>query len=168
MKQAVSDVLLKAMEVDPDVWFLYADLGFRAWDGPESRWPKRCINVGIAEQNAIGVAAGLARCGKRVVVYSIAPFITLRCLEQIRNDLWHPNLDVTLIGAGGNQYRSLGPSHYGDDDVWVMRVLGIPVQLAADARGATVALAECMAKGGLRYIRLGVGDVLGREPPCPI
>ena len=117
--------LEKKMEANKDIWFLYGDVGFGFVERLHDKFPDRTINCGIAEQNMISVAAGLAQAGKKVYVYSIANFVTLRCLEQVRNDLI--GLDVTIIGIGGrNAYPLAGISHNcpKDEDILVMDLVG--------------------------------------------
>lgn len=154
MKKAFAKALRDAM-ADKAVWLLYADLGYGLWGEIAGRWPGRCLNAGVAEQNMVGVAAGLASCGKAVFVYSIAPFVTLRCLEQIRNDVLLPGRAVKIVGACGERYRQLGPSHYTEDDIAVMAALGMPVILARDESRAARAVADALAMRGPCYIRLG-------------
>lgn len=119
--------LAKKMAGDENVWFLYGDVGYGFVEEFHKRFPERTINCGIAEQNMVGVAAGLAHAGKKVYVYSIANFITFRCLEQIRNDIVAPNLDVTIVGVGGKDaYHLAGISHNcpNDEDIKVMDIIG--------------------------------------------
>ena len=89
------------MELNKDIVFLTADLGFNALEGIKEKFPDRFINVGIAEQHLIGMAAGLALEGKKVIAYSIASFSSMRPYEQIRTDVCYQDLDVQIIGAGG-------------------------------------------------------------------
>lgn len=112
MRKAFVDTLIELMEQDEKIWLLTGDLGFGAFEPLIEKFPDRFINCGIAEQNMMGVAAGLAIEGKKPYVYSIIPFVILRCLEQIRNDVCYQNLNVKIIGIGGNQrYKILGFSH---------------------------------------------------------
>ena len=93
--------LIKYAKKNKNVYLITSDLGYRAFEEFKSLFPKRFINVGVAENNMIGISAGLALSGKKVFVYSILPFLIFRSLEQIRNNICHNNLDVTLVGAGG-------------------------------------------------------------------
>ena len=99
--------LIKYAKKNKNVYLVTADLGYRAFEDFKKLFPERFINVGVAENNMVGVAAGLALTGKKVFVYSILPFLVFRSLEQIRNNICHNNLDVTLVGAGGG--FSYGP-----------------------------------------------------------
>lgn len=116
--------LIKIAEFDPNIYFLVGDLGFSFVEPFKEKFPDRFLNAGIAEQNMIGVAAGLAMAGKKVFIYSIIPFITMRCFEQIRVDLCYQNLPVRLIGFGaGFSYGSAGTTHHAIEDVAIMRSL---------------------------------------------
>jgi transketolase len=98
----MKDVFLKSLitiaHSNPNLMLLTADLGFGLFEEFIEKFPRQYLNVGVAEQNMIGVAAGLALEGYKVFAYSIANFSTLRCLEQIRNDICYHDLDVTVVG----------------------------------------------------------------------
>ena len=116
--------LIKYAKKNNNVYLVTADLGYRAFEEFKKFYPKRFINVGVAENNMVGVAAGLALSGKKVFVYSILPFLVFRSLEQIRNNICHNNLDVTLVGAGGGfSYGLQGVSHNTSEDISVIRSL---------------------------------------------
>src|SRR5262249_57103463 len=142
-----------------------AVLGYSVLERFLERFPERYVNVGVAEQNLIGVAAGLARCGKIPFVYSIANFPTLRCYEQIRNDVcYHKgNVKVVVVG-GGLAYGAQGYTHHGVEDLAGMRALpGMTVMAPADpveARLATRALADCAGQCYLRPGEAREADVL--------
>lgn len=124
MRNTFVNNLIKIAEEDKNVYLLTGDLGFSVFEGFAEKFPKRFINCGVAEQNMIGVAAGLALSGKKVYVYSIIPFVTMRCFEQIRNDVCYQNLDVKLIGVGGGfAYGSLGGTHHAIEDISILRTL---------------------------------------------
>src|SRR5208283_2815322 len=144
-------------EEDSRICLVVGDLGFGVVEPFAERFPTRFLNVGVAEQNMTGVAAGMAMCGKIVFTYSIANFPTLRCVEQIRNDICHHDANVKIVSGGcGLNYGALGVTHHATEDVAVMRALpeitivapGDPVE----ARHATRALAE---QPGPAYLRLG-------------
>tara|TARA_B100000767_G_C19695803_1_gene506098 strand:+ start:15 stop:941 length:927 start_codon:yes stop_codon:yes gene_type:complete len=116
--------LIKYAKKNKDVYLITSDLGYRAFEEFKSLFPKRFINVGVAENNMIGISAGLALQGKKVFVYSILPFLIFRSLEQIRNNICHNDLDVTLVGAGGGfSYGLQGVSHNTTEDISVIRSL---------------------------------------------
>jgi len=124
MRKAFIETLIKQARQDNDIWLLVADVGFNLVEPFRDRFPDRFINVGIAEQNMIGVAAGLALSGKKVFCYSLGNFPTLRCLEQIRNDICYHNLPVTIVNSGaGLYYGALGSSHHATEDIAIMRAL---------------------------------------------
>ena len=100
MRFEVIKTIYQAALVNPKIFFLTGDLGHAHLDDFRKNLPKQYINVGIAEQNMVGIAAGLALSGNKVFVYSIAPFITMRCYEQIKVDVCYQNTNVTLIGVG--------------------------------------------------------------------
>lgn len=112
------------MESDPDIVIVVADMSSPVFDEIRRKFPHRFINVGIAEQNAVAVAAGLAMKGKKVFVYAIASFMVLRCFEQIRVNCSIMNLPITIVGVGaGFSYDDSGPTHHLFEDVAVMRTL---------------------------------------------
>ena len=87
MRTAFINKLTKLAEKDKRIWLLTADLGFSVFENFRKKFPDRFVNCGVAEQNMMGVAAGLALSGKKPYVYSIIPFVTMRCMEQIKNDI---------------------------------------------------------------------------------
>lgn len=116
--------LTKFASQDSDIMLLTGDLGFNVLENFEKNFPSQFLNCGIAEQNMMGMAAGLASEGKKVFVYSIANFPTFRCLEQIRNDICYHNFPVTIVSIGaGFSYGSLGYSHHAVEDIAIMRSL---------------------------------------------
>lgn len=124
MKGPFIKTLTKLAEKDKNIYLLTGDLGFAVLEDFANKFPKRFINCGVAEQNMIGVAAGLAMEGKKPYVYSIIPFLTMRCLEQIRNDICYQRLNVKLVGIGGGfSYDSLGATHYAIEDIAILRAL---------------------------------------------
>jgi len=162
----VKQVLVE-MKRDPSIYFLTADLGFKALEPIEAAFPRRFLNVGISEQHMIGMAAGLALEGKKVIAYSIASFATMRPFEQIRDDLCYHDLDVKVIGAGGGfNYASHGVTHHTLEDFAIMRALPEMRVLAPayswEAREATHAI---MTARGLFYMRLGKSPGIAFEKP---
>lgn len=113
---------------DPNYIFITGDLGFMALESVKESFGTRFINAGVAEQNMIGVAAGLAKDGFKVFVYSIAPFCYARPFEQIRNDICLAKLPVCLVGNGGGYaYGYMGPTHHALEDCAAMNALGVKV-----------------------------------------
>ncbi|MFH1616613.1 MAG: transketolase [Planctomycetota bacterium] len=120
MREVLCNTLLKYSK-DKNFVFLTGDLGFRVLEPLKQRLGERFINAGVAEQNMVSVAAGLARAGLRPWLYSIAPFIYARPFEQIRNDVCMHDLPVKLIGNGGGYaYGVMGPTHHALEDYGLM------------------------------------------------
>ena len=116
--------LLEEAEKNINIYLLTGDLGYRSFEVFSSKFPDRFINCGVAENNMVGISAGLALIGKKVFVYSIAPFLALRSLEQIRNIICHNDLDVKVVGGGGGfSYGEQGISHNPTEDFAVMKSL---------------------------------------------
>lgn len=124
MRFEVIKTIYKAALADPKIVFLTGDLGHAHLDDFRKNLPGQYYNVGIAEQNMIGIAAGLALSGHRVFAYSIAPFVTLRCLEQIKVDVCYQNVGVVVIGvAAGYAYSTCGCTHHAIEDIAAMKAL---------------------------------------------
>jgi transketolase len=157
MRTTFIDTLCAVAERNERVWLLTADLGYSVLERFRDRFPGRYVNVGVAEQNLIGIAAGLARSGKTVFVYSIANFPTLRCLEQIRNDVCYHEADVKVVAVGGGfTYASQGYTHHGIEDLAVLRALpGMTVVAPGDPVETRLATAALAARRGPCYLRLG-------------
>ena len=121
MRNAFIKELIDIAEKDKNVFLLVGDLGFSVVEPFAEKYPDRFLNCGVAEQNMTGIAAGLALEDYKVFTYSIANFNTLRCVEQIRNDICYHNLDVTVVSVGGGlSYGSLGYSHHAIQDIAIM------------------------------------------------
>lgn len=124
MRDAFINELYKHAKVDRDIIFITNDQGAISLDRFRADLPKQFINAGISEQNIISIAAGLSLGGKKVYVYSIASFITLRCYEQIKLDLCVMNIPVTILGIGaGFSYSIDGPTHHATEYISIMRAL---------------------------------------------
>src|SRR6266699_2608174 len=124
MRGAFFRALLRLAEQDERIHLIVGDLGFGVVEEFAHRFPKRFLNVGVAEQNMTGVAAGMALSGKIVFTYSIANFPILRCLEQVRNDICYHNTNVKIVAVGGGfAYGSLGATHHATEDLAIMRAL---------------------------------------------
>lgn len=138
------------------IYFMSADLGAKALDRFRKDCPGRFIHAGICEQNMVDVAAGLAQCGKIVYLYAMAPYVTLRCFEQIKVSLGHMELPATLIGNGiGFSYTDAGPTHYATEDIACMRSLcGCEVVSCSDNTSAVETARLTYRQPALRYVRL--------------
>lgn len=163
MRRAFADAML-GIAHDEDCFFLSGDLGFMALEEVRNAFGARFVNAGVAEQNMVGVGAGLARSGYRCFIYSIAPFCYARPYEQIRNDLCLGQLPVCLVGNGGGYaYGYMGPTHHALEDCAAMCALGVRVLVPAfDTDVASlVGRIECPT-----YLRLGLdAGPLGHSPP---
>lgn len=157
MRTAFARTLVSLAEQDPRVFLLTGDLGFSVLEPFRERFPKRFVNVGVAEQNMLGIAAGLAHSGNVVFVYSIANFPTLRCLEQIRNDVCYHGLPVRVVSVGGGlAYGSAGYTHHGVEDLAIMRALpGISVFAPGDPLETELITSALLDLPGPAYLRLG-------------
>ncbi|CAB1082065.1 Transketolase, C-terminal section (EC [Olavius algarvensis Delta 1 endosymbiont] len=159
LRDAFFDGVLALARNDARVLFLTADMGAFSLNQFRAELPAQFINVGVAEQNLINLAAGLALGGKKVFAYGIAPFVTLRCFEQIKVSLCCMNLPVTLVAVGlGFTYGSDGPTHHATHDVAVMRTLPeMAIYNPSDAV-ITAACAQIAYDGkGPQYIRIERG-----------
>lgn len=159
MRTAFIETLCELAEQDQRIWLLAGDLGYSVLERFSQRFPKRYVNMGVAEQNMAGVAAGLALEGKIAFTYSIANFPVMRCLEQIRNDVCYHNLNVKVVAVGGGlAYGAAGYTHHAVEDLAVMRAMPNMTVLAPgdamEVQQATRAIANWQ---GPCYLRLGKG-----------
>jgi transketolase len=160
MRGAFLKTLADLAGSDDRIVLLTGDLGFTVVEPFADRFPKRFFNVGVAEQNMVGVATGLAEAGFIPFVYSIATFATLRAYEFIRNGPVLHHLPVRIVGIGGGfEYGSAGFTHHALEDIAVMRVLpGLTVVAPADPAQAAAALYAIWDLPGPIYFRLGKDD----------
>ena len=160
MRSAFVKALTSLAESDPRILLLTGDLGYMALEPFADKFPKRFFNVGVAEQNMVGLATGLAESGFIPFVYSIVPFVTLRPYEFIRNGPIQHKLPVRIVGVGGGfAYGTNGLSHYGLEDVGVMRIQpGMTVIAPADHEQTATALLASWNLPGPIYYRLGKDD----------
>lgn len=157
MRDAFFEALAELAAEDERVWALTGDLGIGLFDPVERVAPRRVMNVGIAEQALVGVAAGLSYAGKLPFAYSIAPFVTSRPHDQIRVDVAMAAANVKLVGVGGGlAYGYLGPTHHGIEDLALMRALpNMTVLTPGDTGEARRATHMAAAIDGPVYLRLG-------------
>lgn len=160
MRATFIAALVELAEADPRILLLTADLGYTIVEPFADRFPGRFFNVGVAEQNMVGVATGLAEAGFIPFVYSIVPFAVLRPYEFIRNGPILHRLQVRVVGVGGGmEYSTNGATHYGLEDVGLMRIQPeTTVIVPADRQQARNALLATWNLPGLVYYRLGKGD----------
>jgi|WetSurMetagenome_2_1015567.scaffolds.fasta_scaffold16509_3 transketolase len=156
MRDAFFETLERLMGSDKKIIFITADLGFKLFDRIAARYPDRVINVGIREATMIGIAAGLSKEGFLPFVYSIVPFVTLRCVEQIRVDLCYNNLSAVLVGVGsGLAYGPNGPTHMGIEDIGVMSALpNLTILSPCDAVEVRILLPQAIRLKTPVYLRL--------------
>lgn len=157
MRNAFARSLRRLADDDPRVILLSGDIGNRMFDDYKADFPERFYNCGIAEANMTGVAAGLAIQGYRPFSYTITPFVTTRCLEQIRVDVCYHRLPVTIVGVGGGlAYASLGATHHACEDIAMLRCIpDMQVICPADAHEVEAAVAAVLEQDKPAYIRLG-------------
>jgi transketolase len=159
VRTAFIDTLCEVAADDERVWLVCGDLGYSVLERFATRFPGRFLNAGVAEQNMIGVAAGLALTGKVVFVYSIVNFPVMRCLEQVRNDVCYHRLSVKVVAVGGGLvYGGHGYSHHGAEDLAVMRAMPhMTVVAPGDPVETRLAVRAISSHGGPCYLRLGRG-----------
>ena len=160
MRRAFATTLAELADRDPRIILLTGDLGYKALEPFADRFPGRFLNVGVAEQNMMGVATGLAEAGFLPFVYSIVTFAVLRPYEFLRNGPVLHRLPVRIVGVGGGfEYGTAGPTHHGLEDVALTRVLpGLTVVAPADHQQARTALLATWDLPGPVYYRLGKDD----------
>jgi transketolase len=160
MRTAFSDALVAAAVADPKVLLLTGDHGYALFDAFRKTCPGQYINCGIAEQNMVGVAAGLAKAGFRPIVYGLAAFVPIRTLEQIKMDVCYERLAVVLIGDGaGFVYSHLGSSHQSTEDISATRAIpDLTVLSPADRFEMTATLQLALRLGTPAYLRVGKSD----------
>lgn len=157
MRTAFIKQLTEEAKTNEKIFLIVGDLGFSVVEEYASLFPNRFVNAGIAEQNMIGVAAGLAKEGYNVYVYSIGNFPTLRCMEQIRYDVAYHNLSVKIVSVGaGYAYGSLGASHHATEELGMMRTIpNMVVCSPGDPIEAKIITTISANYDGPMYLRLG-------------
>jgi transketolase len=169
MRQAFAKALIAAAQADERVVLLTGDHGYTLFDGLRRACPRQFLNAGVAEQNMVGVAAGLAKGGLRPVVYGLSAFVPMRVLEQVKLDVCLEALPVLFIGDGaGVVYSTLGPSHQSAEDIAALRALPhLMILSPADAAEMTACMELALRSPGPVYLRMGkadLGDVHARPP----
>jgi transketolase len=162
MRAAFAATLAELAERDSRILLLTGDLGYKALEPFSERFPSRFFNVGVAEQNMVGLATGLAECGFLPFVYSIATFASLRAYEFIRNGPVAHGLPVRIVGVGGGfDYGPAGPTHHGLEDVGVLRLQpGLTVVAPADCEQTRSIFRDTWDLPGPIYYRLSKDDRL--------
>ena len=159
MREAFVRALGELAAKDPRVILVNGDLGFGVLTDFIERFPGQYVNAGVAEQNMTAIACGMAMTGARAYTYSIGNFPTLRCLEQIRNDVCYHHADVTVVAVGGGfSYGQLGVSHFATEDLAIMRALPeMTVVAPSDPWQAYELTRQLHARGGPAYLRIDKG-----------
>ena len=168
MRNAFADELTRLGNEDPRVVMLSGDIGNRLFDKFKDKHPSRFFNCGVAEANMMGVAAGMAMNGLRPVAYTITPFVTTRCLEQIRTDVCYHEAPVTIVAVGaGLAYSGLGPTHHACEDISFLRSIpNMVVICPGDAHEVRGALRAATQQDRPVYIRMGKkGEPLVHSAP---
>jgi transketolase len=169
VRNAFATALVQAAQSDPRVLLLTGDHGYSLFDEFRRLCPSQYINAGVAEQNMVGVAAGLAKGGFRPVVYGLSAFVPVRVLEQIKMDVCYEELPVVFIGDGaGVVYSTLGTSHQCTEDIAALRAVPhLSILSPADDLEMTAAMKMAFAAAGPVYVRMGKADLgrIHRQPP---
>lgn len=157
MRNAFAKTLMEVAEKQDNIWLLNADLGYSVLEPFAKKYPDRYLNVGIAEQNMAGIAAGLGMNECIPFLYSIGNFPTLRCFEQIRNDICYHNADVKIVSVGaGFSYGAQGYTHHAIEDLAAMKLLPKIAIFSPCDPVETAAMVRSMAKNKTpTYLRLG-------------
>jgi len=157
MRNAFADEVTRLANDDKRVVLLSGDIGNRLFDKLRAQSPSQFINCGVAEANMMGVAAGMGLSGLRPIVYTITPFTTTRCLEQVRVDVAYHESPVIIVGTGsGLSYASLGPTHHSLEDFAIFRAIpNLQISAPWDATSLRVLLRSALASERPSYIRIG-------------
>ena len=159
MRKEFSAGIERLVREDDQIVFITGDLGYNALENLQELMGPRFINAGVAEQNMVGVAAGMAYKGFKVFVYSIAPFAVYRCLEQFRNDVCLHNMPVFIVGNGGGYgYGIMGSTHHAIEDLACLSSLqNVNTYIPAFADEIDAMLDQIIAESRPTYLRLGAG-----------
>jgi transketolase len=160
MREAFVRALSELARHDPRIMLVNGDLGFGVLDDYIAAFPDQYVNAGVAEQNMTAIACGMAMTGARAYTYSIGNFPTLRCLEQLRNDVCYHHADVTVVAVGGGfSYGPLGVSHFATEDLAILRALpGMTVVVPSDPWQAYELTRQLHERGGPAYLRIDKGS----------
>ena len=159
MRNRFSKKIHEIFEKQNNLMFLTGDLGYNALENIQETFPNRFLNAGVAEQNMVGVAAGLAYEGKSVFIYSIAPFVVFRCLEQIKLDICIHNHPVFIVGNGGGYgYGIMGATHHAIEDIACLSPLpNMICWVPSFLEDVDYCIEQIIERKGPAYLRLGLG-----------
>lgn len=168
MRVEFAQAIINAYDKNPNLVFITGDLGYMALEKVQQKFGEHFINAGVAEQNMVTVSAAMAHEGFVPFVYSIAPFVTLRPYEQIRNDVCLHNLPVKLVGNGGGYgYGIMGATHHNLEDIGAMRILpNMQVYVPFLASDVEQAVHLMIADKQPNYLRLNVGAKIPQTLPA--
>ena len=157
MRSLFAKEITNLAKINKDIVLLSGDIGNRMFDDFKNTAPDRYINCGIAEANMMSLAAGMSLCGLRPFVYTITPFTTTRCLEQIKIGVAYHDSNVVILGTGsGLSYAELGPTHHSLEDIAIVRAIpNIRILAPSDPLELQVQLRETLSVKGPTYIRIG-------------
>lgn len=157
MRNSFANRMTELAKTREDICLLSGDIGNRMFDSFKEVAPSRFLNCGIAEANMMSLAAGMALSGLRPVVYTITPFTTTRCLEQIRIGVAYHQAPVVIVGTGsGLSYAELGPTHHSLEDIALLRMLpDINVLAPSDSSQLVCQLDAALQSNRPSYIRIG-------------
>ncbi len=160
MRAMLSNLIVEAALKDPNIIVLSGDHGYALFDEIRKQAPKQFVNAGIMEQGMIGIAAGLAKIGRRPIVYGLSAFIPVRVLEQIKLDICYSGLPVLFLGDGaGLVYSTLGASHQCGEDIACLRPIPkINIFSPADANELKTCMSDALSYKGPSYLRIGKSD----------
>lgn len=168
MRNEFAQAIIALKDKNPGLIFMTGDLGYMSLEKVQERFGEHFINAGVAEQNMVTVAAGLAHEGFVPFAYSISPFVTLRPYEQIRTDVCLHDLPVKLVGNGGGYgYGIMGATHHNIEDIAVMRVLpNMRVYVPLTGTDVGEALEQMIADPHPNYLRLNLAAKIS-QPIAP-
>ncbi len=170
MRTAFVKAITEIAAADKNVWLLTGDLGFSVFEDFIRRFPKQYLNVGVAEQDMVGAAAGLALAGKKVFCYSISTFASMRAYEQIRNDVCYQNLPVFIMGGGSTfSYSTFGCTHFPLEDLGILRILpNMAVVCPGDPGEVAALVKQIYRRKGPAYMRMAKrGEPIVTRPATP-
>jgi len=157
MRNTFAKVIREQAEKNKRIVLLSGDIGNKMFDEFKKTCPKQFLNCGIAEANMMSMASGMALCGIKPVIYTITPFTTLRCFEQIKIGVGYHNVPVLIVGTGsGLSYAELGPTHHSLEDIAIIRTIpGLNILTPCDSIELSAFIRESLFNSKLTYIRIG-------------
>ncbi len=146
MRNTFAKVIREQAEKNKNIVLLSGDIGNKMFDEFKKNCPKQFLNCGIAEANMMSMASGMALCGIKPVIYTITPFTTLRCFEQIKIGVGYHNVPVIIVGTGsGLSYAELGPTHHSLEDIAIIRTIpGLNILAPCDSSELSAFLRESL------------------------